>query len=60
MDVLRPRGIHCDATVRTHHLLILEPARAYIEATQTADANVRQITQIIDVVGTNMSLPPLT
>ena len=59
MDELRPHGVHCNATVRVHHPLFLKPTRAYNEATQTADVNIRQITQIIDVVGTKMSLPPL-
>ena len=35
-------GAHFDTTVCAHHPLILKPPRAYNEATQTADANVRQ------------------
>ena len=60
MDALRPHGAHCDTTVCAHLPLILEPPRVYNEATQTADINIRQMTQIINVVGTKMSLPPLT
>ena len=60
MDALRANGAHCDITIRAHHPLILEPPRAYNKAPQTAAVNVQQINQIIDVVGTKMSLPPLT
>ena len=60
MDKLRPHGAHCDTTVRFHQPLILETPGAYNEVTQTADVNVRQITQTINVVDTKMSLSPLT
>ena len=60
MEVLRIHGALCDTTVRGHHALILQPPRAYNEATQIADLSVRQITQIKDVVGTKMSVSPLT
>ena len=60
MDRLRPHGAHCDITVRTNYSVILEPSKAYNEATQTVDVNVRQITQVMDVVGTKMYLSTVT
>ena len=60
IDVLRPHGAHCNATVFAHYSLILEPPVAYNEATQTANVNVLQMIQIINVVGTKMPLPTLT
>ena len=58
--VVPPYGAYCDTKFRAHHLLILALPRAYNDVTQTADVNVRQTTQIIDVVGTKISLPTLT
>ena len=56
-------GAHCDTTVRVNYLLALESLTAYNGATQRADVNVQQITQIIDVVpitiAINMPLSPL-
>ena len=58
MDVFRQQWSHYDTIFRAQHPLVLQQSRAYNVGAQTVDINLRQITQIIDVVGAMMSLSP--
>ena len=56
LGALRPHEAHGDTTCRANYPLILEPPRGCSETAQSADVNVRQLTQIIGLVGTWMSV----